>query len=138
MTPTQTLDQTIFTMSTIYGILSNEELKSAMEEDTNKILSLEICGNYVELNRLIKEHTLVLQGMIQIDKVRNLIGTKPIHFQLQRDLEKCKSLSLHIARKASKLIIELKQFAPREVYDLQLWGLQFIFDKHQEYNTNHD
>jgi hypothetical protein len=133
MTTRQTLQQTLFTMSTIYGILINPDLKEALQEDTQKLMDLDLFGDRVEIYGKLKHHTTLLKELIEFDKFVDDLENYKRRCELLKACHDGKSNALAIARKASRLLVVMNKKCPRLIYRLQLCAFQFVFDKHDQF-----
>jgi hypothetical protein len=133
MTPTQKLNQTIFTMSSIYGALTNQELWDTLQKDLDCLKDIDLSRDYFLIAGLIDQLRKTLKEIILIEKQTIDLNQFPFAKELNKICLSAKSQSLGLARKASKFLTTINKQCPRLIYKSQLWCLSFVFDKHDQF-----
>ncbi len=138
MTSQKLLDQIIFLMATLYGILQNEYLAEAMKNDVHASMDRELQHRHVVFIKCHEYFVKVFQMIVKFDQVIKKRAQAPYCKEFEETFPLCKERSLELLRLASRLITDLNKKFPREVYKWQIEGLMFLADKHQQYGTSNE
>ncbi len=131
----QAVDQAVFLMSGLYGILSNEDLKEAMETDVGTTTQDVISARYDLYQRCYVVFVDVFKHFISMDKGRKDIDEIKGFEAFEKALPICREKVMATARLAIRLIADLKKDSPRDIYKQSITFLMWTIEKQEIYGN---
>lgn len=126
------LDESVFAISTYYGVMENKELWEAIVEDANISKDKELKRKVIELDKFHLATIEFLRTLISLDNQREILKKIPFINLINAKHLNWKSIGFRGANMAFRLLLELKKINDRPIYRQKIEFLKFLIDKNNE------